>query len=321
MRKLSLLFLTGILISLASYAQENPCPTVSGLRKTDVVRLPDGVTCSATMTLHITNDVANANPKGVRVEVFCGSLTNIPVVNQCFLASTIPGGADFTTNAFTCRCDASIFVRITRYTASNGECQGGVCGQVLIIQEGPLPVSFTSFTAARNKKNVSLKWETAFEQNSAGFEVQRSTGNDTWQTVARVPSQAPGGNSQIPLTYSFSDINDKSGITQYRVQQADLDGHSKYTEVRAVRGEGQTGKVIVYPNPSTDGKLSIVFEDANVKRDVRIVDMAGRIVKEMKSITNNNVQINNLNPGMYTARIMVPETGDETTEKFIVNKR
>src|SRR5688572_4357942 len=95
-----------ILFSISCLAQENPCPTVSGVRRTNIVNNGNG-TCSGTITLHLTNDVSNPNPKGVRVEVLCSG-SSVPVIDQCFLASTIPGGADFTTDPFTCSCSAGI---------------------------------------------------------------------------------------------------------------------------------------------------------------------------------------------------------------------
>ena len=317
MKKILLSF-SVIMLFITAFGQENPCPTVSGVRKTNVVNNGNG-TCSGTITMHITNDVST-NPKGVQVEVFCGSSTT-SVVNQCFLASTAPGGADYTTNSFTCSCSDPLTIRITRYTASNGSCQGGTCGQVIIIQQGPLPVSFTFFTAIRNHSVVTLKWETAFEQNNSGFEVQRMTGNGEWQTLATITSQGINGNSQSPLAYLYSDINNARGISQYRIKHVDLDGKSKYTEIRAVRGEGQIGKTIIYPNPTTVGKVNVVFEDATVIRDVSLIDMTGRVLQQWKGVTNNNIQIDNLTPGMYSLRIVVPETGERTLEKIVVNKR
>jgi len=184
----------------------------------------------------------------------------------------------------------------------------------------PLPVKFNSFTAARNHSNVVLKWETAFEQNSKGFAVERNI-RGVWEQVSFVASQAADGNSNSALAYLFVDLNDVKGITQYRLRQVDLDAKSSFSEIRAVRGEGQTGKTVVFPNPSLDGRVSVVFEDATVTRDVSLSDMAGRILKQWKGVTNNNIQIDNLIPGMYSLKIVVPATGIQSVEKIIVSKR
>ena len=168
---------------------------------------------------------------------------------------------------------------------------------------------------------VDLKWTTASEQNNSGFNIERMLGNGTWETIGFVPSQAQGGNSSFDLSYSYTDPNNFKGISQYRLKQVDIDLRSKYSEVRAVRGEGQIGKTVVYQNPSNDGKVNIVFEDASVSRDISVTDMSGRTVKQMRGITNNNITIENLTPGMYSIRIVVPATGDQSVEKIVVNKR
>jgi hypothetical protein len=183
-----------------------------------------------------------------------------------------------------------------------------------------LPVIFQSFTAARNHSNVLLKWETSLEQNSSGFAVERNI-NGTWEQIAFVPSQAVGGNSSDLLSYQYVDLNNNKGITQYRIRQVDFDNKSKYTEVRSVRGDGQLGKVIVYPNPSMDGKVNVSFEDATTSREVSLYDMSGRTLKQWKAVTSNNITIENLTPGMYTLRVVMPETGEQVVNKIVVNKR
>jgi len=51
-----------------------------------------------------------------------------------------------------------------------------------------------------------------------------------------------------------------------------------------------------------------------------LIDMNGRAVKQWKNITNNNLQIENLTPGLYNLRIIIRETGEQAIEKIVVNK-
>jgi len=195
---------------------------------------------------------------------------------------------------------------------------GGVPG---CISQGTLPVAFGAFTATRSNSVVALKWTTATESNNLGFEIQRLVGSGSWQTLSFVATQAAQGNSATDLTYTYTDLNQTKGITQYRIKQIDIDKRSKYSEIRAVRGEGQKGKTIVYPNPTNDGKVNIIFEDVNGNRDVSVSDMTGRVVKQMKGITTNNIVVNNLTAGIYTVRIVNNETSEQEVQKFVVNKR
>jgi len=187
----------------------------------------------------------------------------------------------------------------------------------------PLPVNLTSFNAVRTSSStVKLEWETAMEEKNKGFAVQRMIGTGNWQIIGFIDSKAANGNSSSPLNYEFTDLNSSKGVTQYRLKQIDIDYKATFSQIRAVRGEGQVkGKTIVYPNPSSNGQVNIVFEDKNAVRDIVVLDMSGRAVKQFRAVSNNNIQIENLNAGMYTVRIVNIETGDQDVQKFVVNKR
>lgn len=184
-----------------------------------------------------------------------------------------------------------------------------------------LPVELKSFTATRNRSNVLLKWVTATEVNNRGFAVERNTGVNNWEQIAFVDSKAPGGNSAADLQYEYTDMNMYKGVTQYRLRQVDNDNRGKYSDTRAVRGDGQFTKATIYPNPTGNGKVNVIFDESNITRDITVTDMSGRTVKVMKGLTSNNVVIDNLNPGMYSIRIVAVATGEQIVEKIVVNKR
>lgn len=182
----------------------------------------------------------------------------------------------------------------------------------------PLPVKFKSFNASRqNTSTVDVSWITASEENSKGFNIQRNVGG-VWTTVAYVPSKSVNGTSSSDLSYSFTDANSEKGVTQYRVQQVDLDGKFSYTDIRAIRGEGTVGKVIVYPNPSVDGKVNVVFEDNSSIRDIQVNDMQGKVIRTFKGITNNILVIDRLTSGFYTIKITNRNTAASSVEKVVV---
>ena len=185
-----------------------------------------------------------------------------------------------------------------------------------------LPVNLTYFNAKRpSGSSVTLTWQTAQELNSSGFEIQRQIGDGEWEVIAFVNSKAVNGNSNSPLTYSYVDNNSANAVTRYRLRAVDLDGSSKFSEIRSVRGEGQASRIILYPNPSSDGKVKVVFEDMTGTRDVSLTDMSGRLIKQWQGVANNNLEINNLTPGYYSLRVINRETGEQSVEKMVVNKR
>ena len=181
----------------------------------------------------------------------------------------------------------------------------------------PLPVLFSSFNANRQNSTVAITWTTALEQNNRGFYVQRNV-NGVWTNVAFVFSQADGGNSTSALTYEYRDLNTDGGISQYRIQQVDIDGHVKYTDIRAVRGEGQANKLIVYPNPSVNGNVNVVFEDNNSLRDVFVNDIQGKIIRQYKQVSGNLLLIEKLTSGFYTIKVTNRTTAASSVQKVVV---
>ena len=79
-------------------------------------------------------------------------------------------------------------------------------------------------------------------------------------------------------------------------------------------------KTIVYPNPSPDGRVNILFENKQETRDIILTDMNGRVVKQWKGFKNSMLKIENLVTGMYTLKIITPQTGNQTVEKIMVSQ-
>ena len=205
---------------------------------------------------------------------------------------------------------------------STGFGQGASQATILITcgSGAALPVKFKSFNANRKNTDVLLTWETASEDNNKGFYVQRNTGNG-WKDLGFVASKGADGNSSSVLGYAFTDLNNTNrGVTQYRIMQVDIDGKAKLSEVRLVRGLDQAGRAIVYPNPSSDGKVNVVFEESKSTWDVFVSDMNGRMIRQFRGVTNN-ILVDNLVPGMYMIRLVDLQSGKHTNEKVIVNGR
>lgn len=182
----------------------------------------------------------------------------------------------------------------------------------------PLPVAMRTFTALRSKEKVQLKWETAAEQNNRGFYVQRNV-KGVWENRAFVFSAADDGNSSDLLAYAFNDVNTEKGVSQYRIQQVDLDGRATYSVIRAVRGEGQATKAVVYPNPSGDGRVNVVFDTQGAK-SVTVSDLSGRVVRRYPSAVNS-LQIEGLESGLYSIQITDLSSRASAVEKVIIKKR
>jgi len=161
---------------------------------------------------------------------------------------------------------------------------------------------------------------TTYESNNQGFRVQRKTNNIDFEDVAFVPSQAPGGNSQIKLVYQYNEVNNFKGVTQYRIIQTDLENKIRVSETRSVAGESSKRNLIIYPNPSTDGTVNIVFESSRSQKVAVLCNMFGQQIKKWDSISGNTLVLENLMPGVYHFSVINAETGELQNAKFVINK-
>jgi hypothetical protein len=253
----------------------------------------------------------------IEVVFFCNGVQNGTLVPCLPRLKDSAAGLHPVSGSFSTTCSGTVRVEIRVW--SSPTCGGTFCAIFREISHASLPVSFKTFTAIRSGTRVNIKWETAWEQNNTGFAIERNAGGE-WQQVAWIPSRASNGNSEQLLQYLFSDANNIRGLTQYRIRQVDMDSRSKFSEVRSVRGDGQLGKIVVYPNPSNDGRIKVSFEDASAIRNISVADMNGRTMKEFVGITNNNITVEGLKGGIYIIKVTIPSTGEQSIQKIVVSK-
>jgi hypothetical protein len=269
----------------------------SAISATDVISISELTTDNASYTYTFCESSRQQTNKGFMVE-FCAYSTD---PNQNLNLGTIG-----------------------RIVSLNISINGNVteCEDIskLTGQPAALPVSMKSFTATRSKQTVGIKFETLSESNNKGFYVQRNT-NGTWENIAFIFSKADNGNSGTPISYEYNDLNPIKGVSQYRLQQVDLDLRFRYSEIRMVRGEEQPAKHLLFPNPSSDGKVNIVFDVKSATRNILVSDMSGRIVKSFRNITAANLSIDNLENGVYSIQIIDVSTSETVVEKIIIKRR
>ncbi|HSV76459.1 MAG TPA: hypothetical protein VLH37_05450 [Bacteroidales bacterium] len=101
---------------------------------------------------------------------------------------------------------------------------GGWAGTV-VVSPDPLPIELLSFSVNAGTESVLLNWETATETNNDFFTIERSTDVQNWEILGYVDG---AGNSNKPLSYSFTDSQPLEGISYYRLKQTDFDGKYEY---------------------------------------------------------------------------------------------
>jgi len=177
---------------------------------------------------------------------------------------------------------------------------------------------FKEFEVQRNNATVQIAWQTTRERNNRGFEIERRIGNEPWTTVAYIATLSTNGSSNETLKYLYGDNGMVRGSAEYRLRQIDVSGQSTYSAVRTLNAFGEASKVVVYPNPSTDGRVNVAFGNVNSLRDVQVLDINGQMVQQWVSVNNTNQQINNLRRGNYYIRVIDRQTGAISSQQLIV---
>ena len=304
-------FLTALLFaSIITNAQENPCPTVTGTRRVVLTNAP---ACSELIRFNATGDISS--DKSVNITVYEGSGTSGTVLrNQCFVIPKSSPSTEYNTIPYTRDCTKTVTIVVTRYTASNGLCQGGACGTAILGPDGaPLPIKLAAFTGERKGNSVELKWKADSEIGALEYQVERNTGNGFSRR-----STVPTKNSLTASNYAIDDINTSAKISEYRLKMVDIDGKFKYSNVVAIKGTGAASDFTVYPNPISKGSTAIVkITDITDATTLSVIDYTGRLVKQLPT-NSSTINISNLPPGSYLIRITNSKTGGNTTQKLAV---
>lgn len=98
-------------------------------------------------------------------------------------------------------------------------------GGTIQISPTPLPIELLSFSVNAGAESVLISWETATETNNDFFTIERSGNLESWEILGYVDG---AGNSNRPLSYSFTDNMPLEGISYYRLKQTDFDGQYEY---------------------------------------------------------------------------------------------
>lgn len=177
---------------------------------------------------------------------------------------------------------------------TNGTIAWTNAGRIEITFLSTLPVTWSGFSATQQNNNVLLKWSTSSEQNTKDYRVQRSVDGSNWSDIATV---AAAGNSTTEQQYSFIDENPASGGTYYRLVQEDLDGNFRYSKIISTGAGEMHAKVTVYPNPVSNGLLTIRLSEASIVKVYNSIGM--QVMQQSFSAGTHPLAVAALSRGVY----------------------
>jgi hypothetical protein len=176
----------------------------------------------------------------------------------------------------------------------------------------PLPVNFTAFTATAGKGQALLQWQTAQEQNSRDFTIERSSDGVKYSDIGSVEA---AGNSSNPIDYSFIDVAPVNGRNYYRLRETDLDGAYMYSDVR----------ILTFSGTDTDPKL-VWFQtgDKAVEVDLKlgsnevysVTDISGRLVRQGQ-LSSGKLYLTGQPSGLYVVKVITASGKQLSTQVLI----
>lgn len=171
-----------------------------------------------------------------------------------------------------------------------------------------LPLVWSSFNTQCSGGSVRVSWKTEQELNTYQFLIRRSLDARTWTTIGTLPA---AGNSNQPLTYSYTDQLSPTGATYYQIQQVDFDGRITLSPV-LMNNCGVTGELKVYPNPVLNDCWVSLYVVRGGPITLQLFDNKGGLVLvRRESIQTGNNQIHLRMPilahGIYSLIVTQPD--------------
>lgn len=179
-----------------------------------------------------------------------------------------------------------------------------------------LPIELMDFYAYKNNEHVEIEWQTAWEQNNLGFEVQHSTDGKAWRTIT---FETGKGNSEQINYYQYTHRNPNVGDNYYRLKQVDFEDQGtndgNYSRIDHVYFEGDSGLGIhVFPNPSTG-----IVHIRNSNNDLfnwTLTDPSGRTILQQTQLTKEHqINLSMMPRGIYVLQM---ETDTQSSNERIV---
>ncbi len=166
-----------------------------------------------------------------------------------------------------------------------------------------LPMSLLSYSASLRADNVvKLSWQTAFENNTKNFIIEKSSDGTNFQKAGIVNAVR---NSSVAVNYTFTDMTPSAGINYYKLEEEDQDGNIKYLAIKSASLGNRFSKSTVYPNPVIGNNFTLRSDlNQGANNTYFISDMSGRIIKT-GVITSGEQQVNlsQIAPGNYSIKL------------------
>ena len=187
--------------------------------------------------------------------------------------------------------------------------------------ESALPITLSSFSNTIKDNNISLFWTTTSEINNSGFDVERKSNDNKWETIAFIKGK---GNSNITENYTFNDINLNTGNYYYRLKQKDFNGNFTYYDLQnsvEIKPPNNFSLSQNYPNPFNSETIIRFSIPENTNASIVLYDCLGKLIRTISTgfydagYHSIKLNSNELASGVYIYKIT---TSSQTKSKKLM---
>jgi glucose/arabinose dehydrogenase len=140
-----------------------------------------------------------------------------------------------------------------------------------------LPLELVSFKGTMKDNDAHLNWESANENNTSHFIVERSIDGQNFDAIGKINATGNAAGSK----YGFIDYeveNQSSSTIYYRLKMVDKDHAHTYSQIISLNIVQSNMPITAYPNPVND-VLNLKFSVASSDRiHIQVTDMQGRTI-------------------------------------------
>jgi hypothetical protein len=191
--------------------------------------------------------------------------------------------------------------------------------EITALASSALPVKLANFAATLLDNQVQLNWQTAQEQNSSHFEIERSADGRNFDMIGQVNAL---GNSSTLANYNHNDKLNASiaALTNiyYRLKSVDVDGTFSYSKIISIHLKKTYESLLLYPNPAKDDVNVQAYFSVDAKAALQVIDIFGKVVLQkdihvLKGRNSFQVDVSLLKSGLYHLKINENEVSLEKT--------
>ena len=189
------------------------------------------------------------------------------------------------------------------------------CGMCYSI----LPINFKSFNCSAKASANILQWETALEEGSSLFQVERSTDAENFEVIGTMPP------NHYPSKYEFTDTKPVlNRINYYRIRGIEnFKNGGTLTQICYAKAYEESIAISTeFPNPADHIISFELSSDVETGIKIKIFDALGRMVYSQSNLIESQIKKIELNlfeynPGIYHLEVSGKNGEIMFTQKFI----